>query len=696
MFRYRFLVAGALALGAVLPVRVDAATQHWRITDATATLSLDPDHLANLGLRVVDARPTSERSRPRELALEAPAYSFASAAGLTAEFKTRNGSFDAFAGEALAIPLRGGFSLRADAPGSAETLAPTPLHDFAVELDLSDRRTVRLRTSEELPVPLEVRGGVARFDPKARQLSLPGDLVVSESWASSVARPEIAGQWVGLFDLRVGAELVGEETIETVAPPSERGQLLDVVLAELYGITVLGRVGTYPNGQVGLAASTTACNAGEVEVPWDAPMAETHPLIGFALFRLKNGVLEMLSKSWLKHVWASAEDDVCSFDCVGGGGSNVLSPGCSDTYTAGLNGNLYFLGPREEVNPFTAEWEACGSFFDATPVDCERDYFGQANDPVEHRLSAWDDELGDPDSEYYYEGEFFVADDDRDMNNIGYRRCHMVWNGITWNFTTIGTSLWKLPGTVMGGVLGGVQTAINVPGGDGRVILAINTTDQGGTWHYEYALYNRHSDRGVYSFSVPIEGANVMNVGFRDIDRNPDNDWVATIANGLLTWSTDDYATDPDANALPYQTLFNFRFDADVPPTPSAAIAGIFEPGGPDVLFIDTEAPAAGATSVAVEAAEAVIRLAITGANPFSEGTRLEFSLPRKSPTRLSVVDVTGRVVRTLVDGVAPAGRTSVAWNGRDEAGARIASGVYFFRLETSEGVRTVKGTIIR
>jgi hypothetical protein len=229
------------------------------------------------------------------------------------------------------------------------------------------------------------------------------------------------------------------------------------------------------------------------------------------------------------------------------------------------------------------------------------------------------------------------------------------------------------------------------------VILAINTTDQGDTWHYEYALYNRHSDRGVYSFSIPIEGATITNVGFRDIDKDPGNDWIPTIANGLITWSTDDYETDPNANALTYQTLFNFRFDADVPPTPSSAISGIFKPGGPDVLFIDTEAPAAGATSVVAAAAgTAGLELAITGANPFSERTRVEISLPQKGPAKLSVLDVTGRIVRILVDGVAPVGRSSVAWDGRDETGARVASGVYFLRLDAVDGTRTVKGTIVR
>jgi len=48
---------------------------------------------------------------------------------------------------------------------------------------------------------------------------------------------------------------------------------------------------------------------------------------------------------------------------------------------------------------------------------------------------------------------------------------------------------------------------------------------------------------------------------------------------------------------------------------------------------------------------------------------------------------VNGRVVRALVDGVQPAGRGTVNWNGLDNASRPVASGIYFVRLHTAEGV---------
>ena len=58
------------------------------------------------------------------------------------------------------------------------------------------------------------------------------------------------------------------------------------------------------------------------------------------------------------------------------------------------------------------------------------------------------------------------------------------------------------------------------------------------------------------------------------------------------------------------------------------------------------------------------------------------FGLPRAGHARLEVYDVAGRRVRTLVDGQVDAGWLAVRWDGRSDRGERVASGVYFCRLE--------------
>jgi len=70
--------------------------------------------------------------------------------------------------------------------------------------------------------------------------------------------------------------------------------------------------------------------------------------------------------------------------------------------------------------------------------------------------------------------------------------------------------------------------------------------------------------------------------------------------------------------------------------------------------------------------------------NPFNPNTRIEFVVPAtgaRVPVQLQVLDVRGRVVRTLLSGDLAPGRQSVVWDGREDSGRIVASGVYACRL---------------
>ncbi len=69
--------------------------------------------------------------------------------------------------------------------------------------------------------------------------------------------------------------------------------------------------------------------------------------------------------------------------------------------------------------------------------------------------------------------------------------------------------------------------------------------------------------------------------------------------------------------------------------------------------------------------------------NPFNPTTTIRFSLAEAGPVRISVFDVAGRLVRTLEDGRMDAGEHSSVWDGRDDAGAPAASGIYFYSIST-------------
>lgn len=73
--------------------------------------------------------------------------------------------------------------------------------------------------------------------------------------------------------------------------------------------------------------------------------------------------------------------------------------------------------------------------------------------------------------------------------------------------------------------------------------------------------------------------------------------------------------------------------------------------------------------------------------NPFNPQTSIRYSVSTAGRAAIRIYSVTGTLVRTLVDRYHTPGPYSVRWDGRDERGGRLASGVYFYRLETSSGV---------
>ncbi len=82
--------------------------------------------------------------------------------------------------------------------------------------------------------------------------------------------------------------------------------------------------------------------------------------------------------------------------------------------------------------------------------------------------------------------------------------------------------------------------------------------------------------------------------------------------------------------------------------------------------------------------------------NPFNPKTTIAFDLPRTAQVELTVFDVTGRRVSTLVADQLPAGRHDVTWTGLDDAGRRVASGMYFYRLVMENEVLTQKMVLLK
>jgi hypothetical protein len=104
-----------------------------------------------------------------------------------------------------------------------------------------------------------------------------------------------------------------------------------------------------------------------------------------------------------------------------------------------------------------------------------------------------------------------------------------------------------------------------------------------------------------------------------------------------------------------------------------------------------------GLPSDVQEAANRVpLRLNLASSNPVAGPTRLRYGLPETGRVKLRVVDVSGRVVSTLIDGVRPAGLHEVSWNGRDASGRSISSGIYFIQLLAPKGRVTERVVLLK
>jgi hypothetical protein len=89
-----------------------------------------------------------------------------------------------------------------------------------------------------------------------------------------------------------------------------------------------------------------------------------------------------------------------------------------------------------------------------------------------------------------------------------------------------------------------------------------------------------------------------------------------------------------------------------------------------------TSVPASGRTPAGVRSSP----------NPFHAGTRIEYAVSREAPVHVRIVDTAGRRVRSLLEATQTAGSHSILWDGRDDSGHVVASGVYFVDVDDGEG----------
>jgi len=370
----------------------------------------------------------------------------------------------------------------------------------------------------------------------------------------------------------------------------------DVIVGDVTGPSGPRKWGTI-NGVTAYSIGTTSCNLGDTDLRW-IQFGTFHPVIGQAMYRLKDGRFEQIGLSWLKHTFCALQETLCgSCDPVGPFCESALGPGCSDPYSSSLNGDQSGLGPRFQVNAATGEF--------VWPFATR----GQRGDVLFKRLQVAMTDLDpalNPGAVYFAEGQYISPDDAgiADDNNASYRKVrvdtltssgyNLRWVGVT-KRTAPAISAWQDSDPSVD------LLPVDVPG-DGRFIVGSKVTDNGdGTWNYEYAIQNLNSDRSVGQVSIPLpSGVTITNIGFHDVDYHSGEpfdgtDWTMSQDSTQVAWSSPEtFAQNPDSNALRWGTTYNYRFTANTPPEFGDAIIGLFKPGTPASLTITTSVPSAG------------------------------------------------------------------------------------------------------
>ena len=91
----------------------------------------------------------------------------------------------------------------------------------------------------------------------------------------------------------------------------------------------------------------------------------------------------------------------------------------------------------------------------------------------------------------------------------------------------------------------------------------------------------------------------------------------------------------------------------------------------------------------------AAFALATNYPNPFNPATTIQYALPQSADVQLTVYNVVGQVVRTLVAEHQAAGRYLVAWDATNDNGQSLSAGIYFYRLQAGGEFHAVRKMLL-
>lgn len=553
-------------------------------------------------------------------------------------------NFDAEPDSFFTIIVHNG-ELRAVMPSSMSLIAQNAVN-LPAKLSASSQQLIIENTGSRESFELVVRDGKTGFvffnieghefdyNPDEQLFKVQsGRLLISAEFARELGRPAAVGLVAGEISIRAKmrqieiAKVVDGEVVADILPAlktSAAGGVPgpDVIVGDVYG---LAQFGNSSGTQVGLAVGTDSCNAGTVDLNWFSLPNNDHPVIPQNLYRMSGGAsnterFEQIGQSHVKHAFTALTQNLCGFGCNGVGGSK-LGSGCSDPYSASLNAGPN-LGSRAWINPFNGAYPRGDS---ATPPN---NHAGHAHNGTSHRILT---EISDLNSAlnqgaaYFAESQYVTPHEYvwcqanpaqcNMYNNVSYRKYLVLGTTSPFSFAPAAATVRSQP--ALSAWTGATLVEIKPDAGnDGVGAVAYKVTNPSpGVWHYEYAVYNQNLDRAIQSFSVPIgNGVTLTNVGFHAPPQHPawtadgtvgsagfsNAAWTNTQTGAAMTWSSETFAQNPNANAIRWGTMYNFRFDSNRPPQTANATVGFLKTGAPVTVQIQSPTPTAVPSAVSI------------------------------------------------------------------------------------------------
>lgn len=496
------------------------------------------------------------------------------------------------------LGVDGGASITLGALQLMATGDPQSSYDFSIYSADSGRRL------------FYVTGSAFTYDAASQTLTLEtGALRATDVLAGLLNRPAIADEAIGRLLLSAGMSAVETtvmdlptlEVINAVPPVQPNNPPIgdraapDVTLAGIETTSNFG-TGAGPTG-IGTvrayAIGSNTCNIGTANLEWTD---NASPGLAMNMFRLHNGRLLQIGQGWVKTACCAAAGSGCGMSCNGVGG-NQLGSGCLDVYSSGWNGIQSRLQKRSAINAFT------GSFTGAIPSGTVTS--------VDRRTQVRVDDMSStlfPGALYFVEGIYASAGDASGsnwLNNATHRRVTVSATGDL----TLQTGNQQYKSAIFawranGGGVGVADTRVeddvlDLPG-EGRFHVATKVTDLGnGQWLYDFAFYNVNSDRSAGGVTVPTGlGMTVQGSGFyapfsHSGEVYSNAAWTFTNNGSNVNWATESYATNQNANAIRWGTMYNFWFTANRPPVRRTVNVDLFKPGTLANVTIALRSPAA-------------------------------------------------------------------------------------------------------